>query len=92
MNYMMFISGPRLATEKRNPYRLTGFASSEWNLPIWLHAISAYSEGIRPGIPTESGHHSERSRPPIPTGKRPLLGLSSERWPEWLGKLGSEAG
>ena len=45
----------------------------------------AYSEGIRPGIPTESGHHSERSRPPIPTGKRPLLGLSSERWPEWLG-------
>jgi hypothetical protein len=47
----------------------------------------AYSEGFRPGIPTESGHHSEGSRPLIPTGKRPLFGLSSERWPESIGKF-----
>jgi hypothetical protein len=50
-------------------------------------------------IPRDSGQYSDGRRPPfrakpatVPTGKRPLLSPSSERWPEWLGKLRGEAG
>lgn len=45
---------------------------------------AGYSDGKRPRF---------RAKPAIvPTGKWPLLSLSSERWPEWLGKLRCEAG
>ncbi|MCJ7565412.1 MAG: hypothetical protein MUP52_12605, partial [Candidatus Aminicenantes bacterium] len=78
-----------------NSSYLTLLAVNIWPafaLHKYLDSGCAYSGGFRPGIPTESGHHSEGSRPLIPAGKRPLFGLSSERWPESLGKFhGSEA-
>ena len=40
---------------------------------------AGYSDGKRPRFRAKSAA--------VPTGKRPLLSRSSERWPAWLGKL-----